>query len=638
MPASCNPCISVSPVFSPSVLSDGSVIPVSDTRGQHSRTLTTLQNMEMTCDLVSRYLEKLSPREEANLEKAIMDAISHVENGVKDPVIGRNIRTLGWVQSLHIRKPIDFGLLKTNTLIDGRGLQLENANVTNGARIVVNLSLPTLMHPGIQEIKNEIQKIVSKQVLSAMNKNKTMSSTKDNKDSQVEEEIVKVDVKIKASKPSPFVHNIEEQDDIIKKLGPGLANVRHFIAVYSCKGGVGKSTVAVNLAYEMSRMGGRIGLLDVDIYGPSLPVLVQPDDPVVRRSSIGPGIVKPIVHEHVKMLSLGFVSPTSGVPGSGPSGGAAVMRGPMAGRVVTQLLKGTEWGELDVLILDMPPGTGDVQLTICQDLELSGAVSVTTPSKLAATDAAKGIEMFTSLGVRTLAIVENMSYFDCQGGSRHYPFGKSIVDKTDLVQNSENSLDESNIFQLPISSRMNEANDDGSPLCLSRPEEASVELDVFHKLSSTIAKDLLLLDHGQTDEETDEKIMIEIDGKKFHVSSLHLSVDNDKQMFIVRLFSDSGATQVLIPGDKLRSWHPKLGEALPILNHEHDEDKVIVTQTSGKQGRGSHGNAQHPPTPKLFPCKLEKKGKYGYSVEWADRSTIIYSMYSLGKAAAGGMS
>ncbi len=88
------------------------------------------------------------------------------------------------------------------------------------------------------------------------------------------------------------------------------------------------------------------------------------------------------------------------------------MRGPMAGRVVTQLLKGTEWGDLDVLVLDMPPGTGDVQLSICQDLELSGAVSVTTPSKLAVTDAVKGIEMFTSLGVPTLAIVENMSYFD----------------------------------------------------------------------------------------------------------------------------------------------------------------------------------------------------------------------------------
>lgn len=99
------------------------------------------------------------------------------------------------------------------------------------------------------------------------------------------------------------------------------------------------------------------------------------------------------------------------MPGSGPNAGAAVMRGPMAGKVVTQLVKGTDWGDLDVLILDLPPGTGDVQLAVLQELQLSGAVAVTTPSKLALEDTRKGIEMFTSLGVPTLAIVENMSYF-----------------------------------------------------------------------------------------------------------------------------------------------------------------------------------------------------------------------------------
>jgi Mrp family chromosome partitioning ATPase len=109
---------------------------------------------------------------------------------------------------------------------------------------------------------------------------------------------------------------------------------------------------------------------------------------------------------------MGFVNNSSGVPGSGQDNGAAIMRGPMAGKVVTQLLKGTDWGELDVLILDLPPGTGDVQLAVCQELALSGAVAVTTPSKLAAIDTRKGIEMFTSLGVPTLAVVENMSYFE----------------------------------------------------------------------------------------------------------------------------------------------------------------------------------------------------------------------------------
>lgn len=281
--------------------------------GSRHRTLTTLQNKDVTSESVSRYLENLSPREEANLEKIILDAISHEKNGVYDPIIGKNIRKLGWIQSLHIKKPIELCLLKNNPLASSRGIQLQHnmKGMIGASSIVVNLLLPTLMHPGVQEIKKDIQMIVSKQVVFAMKKDNAVDVKRDIEDSQSEgEEIVKVDVKIKVSKPSPFVHNIEEQDEVIKRLGPGLANVRHFIAVYSCKGGVGKSTVAVNLAYELSRMGGRIGLLDVDIYGPSLPVLVKPDDPAVRRSSIGPGIVKPIEHENVKMLSLGFVSPT----------------------------------------------------------------------------------------------------------------------------------------------------------------------------------------------------------------------------------------------------------------------------------------------------------------------------------------
>jgi Mrp family chromosome partitioning ATPase len=151
----------------------------------------------------------------------------------------------------------------------------------------------------------------------------------------------------------------------------------------------------------------------LDIYGPSLPVLIRPNDVAVRRSEKAGGkLVYPIDHCGVKVLSMGFVNNSSGVPGSGRDNGAAIMRGPMAVKVVTQLLKGTDWGELDVLLLDLPPGTGDVQLAVCQELALSGAVAVTTPSKLAAIDTRKGIEMFTSLGVPTLAVVENMSYFE----------------------------------------------------------------------------------------------------------------------------------------------------------------------------------------------------------------------------------
>ena len=166
--------------------------------------------------------------------------------------------------------------------------------------------------------------------------------------------------------------------------GPGLSRTSAVVAVYSCKGGVGKSTVSANLAYALAKREGlKVGLLDCDVYGPSLPTLLSPRDVTVRRSSVGK-MVMPIDHHGVKLLSLAYVSPKSGVPGAGSAtteGGVdpAVIRGPMASRVVTQLLKGTDWGNLDILLLDLPPGTGDVQLTVCQEIVLDGAVAVTTP-------------------------------------------------------------------------------------------------------------------------------------------------------------------------------------------------------------------------------------------------------------------
>jgi len=446
------------------------------------------------------------------------------------------------------------------------------------------------------------------------------------------------------------VRNVEEEDDVLEGFGPGLANVGHFLAVYSCKGGVGKSTVAANLAYELARMGGRIGIVDVDVYGPSLPVLIKPDDPAVRRSPLGVGMVKPIEHEGVKMISLGFVSPTSGVPGSGDIGGAAVMRGPMAGRVVTQLLKGTDWGNLDVLVLDMPPGTGDVQLTLCQDLQLSGAVSVTTPSKLAITDAQKGIEMFTAMGVPALAVVENMSYFECEGGGKHYPFGNASKASTEYLK-EELGLKTSNIFQFPISSHTNDANETGSPLCLSRPEEAADELSTFGRLSAVVASELLLLQYGRSNEGGNEgmhNLTVALGDATFNVADLQLAVENDENIFAIRLFCDSGALEVRVAGEKLRHWHPQLGEEMEKEENADGVGDVFVETTSGSGCGSGHDHSHshshsHAPSLKdftskkkgLFPCKIEKKGRYGYSVEWADGATIIYSMFSLAKAAGG---
>ena len=217
-----------------------------------------------------------------------------------------------------------------------------------------------------------------------------------------------------------------------------LANISHCIAVSSCKGGVGKSTVAVNLAAALAMRGLRVGILDADIYGPSLPLLLTPEnnDNTVRKSTshILPG-GRGVMPLHVagmlgnlKMLSFGHVSEKSGVPGAGGTR-AAVVRGPIVSRVITQLVTATEWGSLDYLIVDMPPGTGDIHITLTQLIAFSGAIVVTTPHALSLADAAKGVQAFESLQVPVLALVENMAYYEPEqpmhlGGKRYYPLGK----------------------------------------------------------------------------------------------------------------------------------------------------------------------------------------------------------------------
>jgi Mrp family chromosome partitioning ATPase len=400
--------------------------------------------------------------------------------------------------------------------------------------------------------------------------------------------------------------------------------------------------VAVNLAYELASRGGRIGLLDLDLYGPSLPILVRPKDCTIRRSPLGPGLVYPIVHEGVKLLSLGFVNTNSGVPGSGSENGAAIMKGPMAVKVVSQLLKGTDWGELDVLILDLPPGTGDVQLAVLQQLQLSGAVAVSTPSKLATSDTRKGIEMFTSLGVATLAVVENMAYFEDEEGLRHYPFGKGFNSNgnDDQVQ-VETIGNRSNvgIVQLPISVATNDANDHGVPLTIARPIDATKELVAYGLLSDIISKELLRLQYDShfLDGLTELAAFDTYPGKSFDVATLTLSLDKSKgsETLSVRLFSDSDAVQWHISPARLRSRDPKTGETIPespFLNDEKSEEKssqphpdpvVTVTKKSIKR------------SPSVIPTKVERRGRYGFAVEWADGATIIYSMRSVARAVGG---
>jgi len=190
-----------------------------------------------------------------------------------------------------------------------------------------------------------------------------------------------------------------------------LVNVANIIAVSSCKGGVGKSTVAAHLARAIQREGHAVGLLDTDIYGPSLPTLFKCHNPEVRMRDQK---IEPVVLDGLKTMSLGYMM------GDRP----AVMRGPMVSNYTMQMLRQTDWGTLDYLLIDLPPGTGDIQLTLVQQASLDGAVIVTTPQTLSLVDVSRGILMFEKVNVPVLGIVENMAYFICDNcDKKHFLFG-----------------------------------------------------------------------------------------------------------------------------------------------------------------------------------------------------------------------
>src|SRR5271163_4458042 len=180
-----------------------------------------------------------------------------------------------------------------------------------------------------------------------------------------------------------------------------LPGVETIIAVGSGKGGVGKTTVAVNLALALAKMGHKVGLLDADVYGPNVPIMLgSTAEPMATPQQR----IIPVDAQGVKMISMGLLN-----PGDKP----VIWRGPMLHSVITQFLRSVEWGQLDYLVIDLPPGTGDVQLTLIQTVEVTGAVVVTTPSTVALADVRKAIEMFRQVNVEVLGVVENMSTFSC---------------------------------------------------------------------------------------------------------------------------------------------------------------------------------------------------------------------------------
>jgi len=253
-------------------------------------------------------------------------------------------------------------------------------------------------------------------------------------------------VEVRVEQPSPTAARSPAQP---RRDIPG---VRHIVAVASGKGGVGKSTVAVNLALAMQRRGWRIGLMDADVYGPSVAMMVGVD----RRVSLTPERrIIPLERHGIRYVSMAlFIDDET----------AVIWRGPMVTKLETEFLFNVEWGEIDCLVLDLPPGTGDAQLTITQRVALAGGVIVTTPQDLALLDVKRGVEMFREVNVPVLGVVENMSYYQCRKcGKRHEIFSHGGGARYAA------ELGVSFLGELPIIRELREGGDRGNPLVAANP-------------------------------------------------------------------------------------------------------------------------------------------------------------------------
>jgi ATP-binding protein involved in chromosome partitioning len=258
-----------------------------------------------------------------------------------------------------------------------------------------------------------------------------------------------------------------------KALVPG---VRAIVAVASGKGGVGKSTTAVNLALGLAAAGKRVGMLDADIYGPSQPRMMGISG---RPTSRDGKVLQPMMNYGVKCMSMGFL-----VPEDTPM----IWRGPMVMTALQQMLRDVEWGELDVLVVDMPPGTGDAQLTMAQQVPLTGAVIVSTPQDIALLDARKGLNMFRKVDVPVFGIVENMSYFlgpHCGGRSDIFSHGGARAEAAKLGVDF--------LGEVPLHIDIRETSDGGRPIVVSKPESEfakiyrSIADQVWAKVDQSLA-------------------------------------------------------------------------------------------------------------------------------------------------------
>ena len=276
---------------------------------------------------------------------------------------------------------------------------------------------------------------------------------------------IKVNIKIE----------IPAKEEIKGKTIPGMRNI---IAIASGKGGVGKSTVTANLAVTLAKMGFSVGILDADIYGPSMPIMfdVENEKPISITID-GKSKMKPVESYEVKILSIGFFTAPSQ---------AVIWRGPMASKALNQMIFDADWGELDFLLVDLPPGTGDIHLSIVQSLPINGVVVVSTPQAVALADAKKGVSMFTSesINVPVLGIIENMAYFTPEElpNNKYYIFGK------EGAKNLADDLQVPFLGEVPIVQSIREAGDYGRPAAM---QSGSIIEGVFEEITKKVVEETI---------------------------------------------------------------------------------------------------------------------------------------------------
>ncbi len=348
-----------------------------------------------------------------------------------------------------------------------------------------------------------------------------------------------------------------------------IHGVKHIIAVGSGKGGVGKSTTAVNVAVALSQMGHKVGLMDADIYGPSVPKILGLKEAPTQK----PGEkVKPSIAHGIKCMSMALLGGDTPV----------IWRGPMASKAVSQFLSEVDWGELDYMILDLPPGTGDIQLTLAQTVRLSGAVIVMTPQGLATQIAKRGLQMFQQVRVPILGVIENMSEYICP----HCHKGSHIFRSGGGKEVSE-GLHVPLLGSVPLDGRLVEESDEGTPVVISRPQsEVSLE---YIKIAKNIITEVNKLEAGVT-ENTPAQIV---------------NLEPNLKAKILKVSWNNG-TQSLVTFRDLRYLCP--------------------CASCVDEGTGRRKITKEDIDPNVTPLRIETVGHYAIRPQWSDsHDTGLYS-------------